>query len=253
VRHLIHRGSHGRIATDTTPIVYPYMKHANPPPPMTIVAPFIPVDFWKDMGWLNIPLDRQTTFVEPLCHPGGLLGGSPDGAPKMSKLQALAAARKKKAQEQKNGTGAEEVTKPMASLSIGKGNTESSGSGSVKPSNATPTPVMSGRENARTYPGLKRKDSSPHRRTSRPAEPIKDTFSHEATTPEVEAAAPSAFAMTMFGDATSSPRQSFAAAFTLPYSDPRLLSTDAFAGPSPDDVVIAAQLKGSAQRGIPRN
>lgn len=208
------------------------------------------------MGWLNVPLDRQTTFIEPLYPRGGLLGGNPDAAPKMSKLQALAAARKKKAQDQKNSVGAEEVTKPMSSLSIGtNGYGESSSTGGAKPANSTSPPGPVGKENARTYTGLKRKDSSPHRKTSRPSEPIKDTASpmDYETVPEVETAVPSAFAMTMFGESTSSLEQPLATSFTLPYSDPRLQSTDAFAGPSPDDVVIAAQSKGSAQPAIPRS
>lgn len=174
----------------------------------------------------------------------------------MSKLQALAAARKKKAQEQKNGGEPEEVTKPMAGLSVTESNAESSrDSGSVDPTQTTPAAATSGKSSLRAVPGLKRKDSSPHERTARPPEPIEDAIpmEHEdAAVPEVEEAAPSAFAMTMFGDGTSSAHQTFAAAFTLPYSHPRSQSTDAFAGPSPDDVVLAAQSKGLAQRAIPR-
>jgi elongation factor 1 alpha-like protein len=54
---------------------------------------------FHDMPWGNVPRHRMATFIAPLMPRGGLLGGS-GTAPKMSKLQALAAARKKKAQEQ---------------------------------------------------------------------------------------------------------------------------------------------------------
>jgi elongation factor 1 alpha-like protein len=55
---------------------------------------------FRDMPWGNIPMHRQTTFIPPRMPRGGLLGGS-GAPPKMSKLQALAAARKKKAEEKK--------------------------------------------------------------------------------------------------------------------------------------------------------
>lgn len=184
------------------------------------------------------------------------MGGNPDAAPKMTKLQALAAARKKNAQEQKNNAGASDVTKPMADLSLGakSGNDGSNagGSASALPSASRTT---SGKENTRKYPGLKRKDSSPHKQESRPPPSIPDTPSPPPIEPipEIEAAAPSAFAATMFGDTPPNLRQAPSAAFTLPYSDPHLQPTDdAFAGPSPDDQVLAAQSKGSAQPAIPR-
>ncbi|KAL2264661.1 hypothetical protein VTJ83DRAFT_7171 [Remersonia thermophila] len=60
---------------------------------------------FHDMPWGNVPAHRSTTFVPPLTPRGGLLGGS-GTAPKMSKLQALAAARKKKAQEQSAASNA---------------------------------------------------------------------------------------------------------------------------------------------------
>ncbi|KAH6843116.1 hypothetical protein B0I37DRAFT_212366 [Chaetomium sp. MPI-CAGE-AT-0009] len=56
--------------------------------------------FFQDMPWGNIPKHRETTFIAPQMPRGGLLGGS-GAPPKMSKLQALAAARKKKAEEKK--------------------------------------------------------------------------------------------------------------------------------------------------------
>ncbi|KAK4105248.1 hypothetical protein N658DRAFT_112639 [Parathielavia hyrcaniae] len=55
-------------------------------------------NLFQDMPWGNIPRHREAALVPPLIPRGGLLGGS-GTPPKMSKLQALAAARKKKAEE----------------------------------------------------------------------------------------------------------------------------------------------------------
>lgn len=185
------------------------------------------------------------------------MGGNPEAAPKMTKLQALAAARKKNAQERKNSAGASDVTKPMASLSLGA-KSGNDGSSAVGPASTAPSGsrTATGKENsARKYTGLKRKDSSPHKQESRPPASVPASPSPPPIEPipEIEAAAPSAFAATMFGDTPPSLRQAPSAAFTLPYSDPHLQPTDdAFAGPSPDDQVLAAQSKGSAQPAIPR-
>lgn len=57
------------------------------------------VDFFRDCPWLKIPTHhRGEIIVEPLLPPGGLAGGSSsgEGKGKVSKLAALAAARKKK-------------------------------------------------------------------------------------------------------------------------------------------------------------
>jgi elongation factor 1 alpha-like protein len=56
--------------------------------------------FFHDMPWGRIPKHRETTFIPPPTVRGGLLGGAGE-PPKLSKLQALAAARKKKAEEKK--------------------------------------------------------------------------------------------------------------------------------------------------------
>lgn len=199
--------------------------------PATCKKPFSFADFFKDMPWLNIPIERQTIFVEPLYPRGGLLGGSSDGAPKMSKLQALAAARKKKAQEQKSGSSG--VDKPMSELSI---------NGASKEEDITETAPKPSRE----FPLRKRKDSNPHEKPSKAPSPKKDVERVDPDTQmdiaPVDQAEPSAFASTMF----SSPMPSAPSAnlFTLPYTATATTATDPFAGPSPDDVVIAAQSKG---------
>jgi elongation factor 1 alpha-like protein len=198
------------------------------------------------MRWLQIPNERQTIFVERPYPHGGLLGGSPDAVPKMSKLQALAAARKKKAQEQRSSASMGVVEKPMEELAISH-TSENGDRGSS--SDAASSRARTG---PRTYPMRKRKNSSPHRKTPQPVDPVEQTslqpVENIMTVPSVEQAKPSAFANTMFGNSKPTPVHSPPRAlFTLPYTaNPSAQSTDAFAGPSPDDVVLAAQSKGSA-------
>lgn len=198
------------------------------------------------MRWLQIPSERQTIFVEPPYPRGGLLGGSPDAVPKMSKLQALAAARKKKAQEQKSSSSMEIVEKPIEELAIS--HTSENGDKGFSSGAAS----SAARTGPRTYPMRKRKNSSPHRKTSQPVDPVEQTSPQPVEiripAPYIEQAKPSAFACTMFGNSEPTPIHSPPRAlFTLPYlANTSAHSTDAFAGPSPDDVVLAAQSKGSA-------
>ena len=63
-------------------------------------------------------------------------------------------------------------------------------------------------------------------------------------------AEPSAFASTMFSSPV--PSAPSASLFTLPYIAATTAATDPFAGPSPDDVVIAAQSKGPTLSGNPK-
>jgi elongation factor 1 alpha-like protein len=218
----------------------------------TCTSSGIPMGFWDDMRWLNVPADRQTIFLEPLYPRGGLLGGSPDAAPKMSKLQALAAARKKKAQEQKNSTGPEDVDKPMADLSISQAIEDLATQPVQRPTAST------AKESPRTYPVRKRKNSDPHQKTSQPAQPEVPTSVEPVQLhiplPSIEQAKPSAFASIMFGSTEpNQSRHSTSSLFTLPYlANTSMNSTDAFAGPSPDDIVLAAQSKGSTHSANPQ-
>ncbi|KAK0120257.1 Hsp70 suppressor, GTPase facilitates ribosomal subunit dissociation [Cadophora gregata] len=201
-------------------------------------TPFSNADFFKDMPWLNAPQDRQAVFIPPLYPRGGLPGGSSDGAPKMSKLQALAAARKKKAQEQKSSESSG-VEKPLADLTLNLS------SGKEK------APTSPTKSTARGFPIRKRKDSNPHEKAVKPTvverepEPMPDVAMEDAALDQAE---PSAFANTMFSSnspTTTTPRPYSSNLFSLPYTSNSAVPTtaDPFAGPSPDDVVIAAQSK----------
>lgn len=207
----------------------------------TCSKPFSFADFFKDSPWLSIPIERQAVFIAPLYPRGGLLGGSPDAVPKVSKLQALAAARKKKAQEQKSAE-VSSVEKPMAGLSL----SENGEASSDKPASKT----------SRGFPMRKRKDSNPHEKAPKAPPPEQkieepDTDTRMDIEP-LQPAEPSAFANTMF---SSTSRQSADPVnlFSLPYaSNAAPTITDPFAGPSPDDVVIAAQSKGSTNPARPK-
>jgi elongation factor 1 alpha-like protein len=163
----------------------------------------------------------------------------------MSKLQALAAARKKRAQEEKSN-GVSGVEKPMAELSLTDkihGN---------KPEATKPTSAV--KQPSRGFPLRKRKNSNPHEKAlkaPKSTEKLPDGNDHAPLSIpylDLDQAEPSAFASTMFGSRDRFPINLPANLFTLPYTVTATpATTNPFAGPSPDDVVIAAQSKGSTK------
>ncbi|KAH8601455.1 P-loop containing nucleoside triphosphate hydrolase protein [Bisporella sp. PMI_857] len=212
---------------------------------------FLFANFFKDTPWLNIPLERCSVLIPPSHPKVGLLGGSSGGAPKVSKLQALAAARKKKAQEQRTpgqkpgaGLGLEE---PMKELHIAKEQHKS------EPAKNALESSPGSKQQSRSLPLRKRKDSNPHEKALK-APPIE--HEHEEQEPNIQVpstpvdqAEPSAFANTMFSS-IDRPHSSTANLFTLPYvATISTTATNPFAGPSPDDVVFAAQSKASKKGG----
>ncbi|OJJ45509.1 hypothetical protein ASPZODRAFT_119957 [Penicilliopsis zonata CBS 506.65] len=63
-------------------------------------VPFSAAEFFRDSPWLNVPEHRKADIIVEPLHPRlGLLGGAPEAGGKVSKLAALAAARKKKESE----------------------------------------------------------------------------------------------------------------------------------------------------------
>ena len=213
--------------------------------PATRSRPLDYKDFFKDIPWLNVPMERQAVFVEPLYPRLGLLGGSSDGSPKMSKLQALAAARKKQAQEKKSSSSG--VESPMFELSLnGKSKQEE-----------TSTDSEPAKQPSRGFPLRKRKDSTPHEMSLKAPPRKKDMEMADQDTrmesAPIDLAEPSAFASTMFSSPVpSAPSVNL---FTLPYTatTSTATATDPFAGPSPDDVVIAAQSQGPRPSGKLKN
>ena len=203
-----------------------------------------------DMPWGNVPKHRQTLFIEPPKLPGGLLGGS-GAPPKLSKLQQLAAARKKKVEEKQSEEKVEGVRTKMSDLglnsSLGKKENIALGGGPNKrQKTAEATPPSS-------TPSLGR-----DRRQQPVHEPmdVDDAGKDAASDPRVELrvvledasvvppAAPSAFAKTLFGSPSNAPTVPQRDFFALPFASHPAVQ-GAFSGPSPDDVVFAAQAKGS--------
>ena len=219
--------------------------------PEICTKPFSIAEFFKDSPWLNIPFERQAILIAPLYPRGGLLGGAPEEK-KMSKLQALAAARKKKAQEQK-GEISERIEKPMAGLSLLNGakpdeRVEPKFNKAEKDSSTVP------KQHARGFPVRKRKDSNPHEKSPKAQPPKPEEQEENVNSIEImpiDQAEPSEFANTMFSSITR-PATEPASLFTLPYVAKATILTDPFSGPSPDDIVLAAQSKGSAISGKPK-
>lgn len=187
--------------------------------------------FFSDMPWMNVPEDRRTVFFGPQrTLGGGLLGGS-SAPPKMSKLQALAAARKRKAEEKRSESNPEETA----------------------PKEATPTEMVQ-RGVAKMKIAQKEVDRSPS-----PATPstITDTASslppsvdgafetQEPPQPPIPKAQPSAFAQALLNNdsASEAPSRLYPPPW-MAYTTPDALR-EAFSKPSPDDVVLAAQSQGS--------
>ncbi|KAI6284469.1 hypothetical protein MCOR21_008561 [Pyricularia oryzae] len=209
-----------------------------------------PMSFWfDDMPWLNIPDHRRAEFIAPELPRGGLLGGS-GAAPKMSKLQALAAARKKKASDKKFEETEPSPEQQMGSLSLN--------SSEIK---LPATPKLGALAKRRNEAASVSSDYRPPQSVvmSQPEVPTMDGAADEmgtrTTSNETElntnvVAEPSAFACTLLGprsNSVSSHKQQ-QQSFGLPYlvMDPSI--SDIFSRPSPDDRVMTAQ----AQAGKPK-
>lgn len=195
----------------------------------------VPSWYFDDMPWFNTPQDRQTVFIEPDRPRGGLLGGAEE-PPKMSKLQALAAARKRKNEEKKEQ---ERVTKGIKTLSLAdqKENKPPVRRQAFKPPTITPV--------------AKPVEPEPEPEPQSEPEPVKDSpkdndiyKQHLADVVIIPPRArPSAFAQTLCGSAPAQPPQR--EFFPMPYTLSPLFNPKAFAEPSPDEIVLAAQAKGS--------
>lgn len=216
---------HGRLSNEHTSIM-------DLPPALGV-----PAWHFDDMPWMSVPEERQTVFIEPERPRGGLLGGG-DGPPKMSKLQALAAARKKKTEEKKE---LERAERGLERLSINESQKENQ-------------PIL-GQVHQAPEPTLQVK--SPPKEESTEVAAITDNHQKDIdSTPKgwfmdedlpvmTPRATPSAFARTLFGSAPSkAPRPD--EIFAMPYTSSPIYVAEAFAEPSPDDVVLAAQAKGSS-------
>jgi len=181
---------------------------------------------------------------------GGLLGG----APKMSKLAALAAAKKKEAEEKRKPSESKEVSAETSrAVSLLDRLVTKKDSTVETSSSKTETPVITNSKLAfRKKPPVQKK-----------SEPVVSESAIEETIParpkQNLRAPPSSFAQALLGsqDDTSSGggvmedsqppikrRRSVIASFGLPYAESKIFTAaDPFSKPSPDDVVLNAQSK----------
>ncbi|TGJ77118.1 hypothetical protein E0Z10_g10764 [Xylaria hypoxylon] len=204
-------------------------------------------EFFHDMPWLNIPNGHRTVFIEPPRPFGGLLGGSSSSG-KMSKLQALAAARKKKAEDQKSENRKTQFSeKDVAPATAKESNRPISGILAAR---------LSSREDVKPFPihTKARVESTPDGTTEYPDAVMTQTCisDHSVTTDPpldpLQLAAPSAFARTLLGSSTSWAAPVPRIQYPIPYMSLTSSVADAFSEPSPDDVVLTAQSKASNKK-----
>ncbi len=209
-------------------------------------------DFFKDSPWLDIPIERRgEILIEPLYPRGGLLGGSSSqGTGKISKLAALAAARKKKDQgrSQDGSSGASNTSVALLDRLSGKAKSTSETPG--RPSSETqiskdrkqePIPAHSDP----LYSARIRKCSVPNEeeKVAEVLETPATEFQELKQLVVVPVAAPSMFAKVMFGMADAvyerQSKRMKRIIFALPQGPDAEINP--FAGPSPDDEVSRAQ------------
>ncbi|KAL9103983.1 MAG: hypothetical protein Q9163_001045, partial [Psora crenata] len=218
--------------------------------PPLFSEPLSAADFFKDSPWLNVPRYRQAQIlVEPCYPPGRLLGGSSrqEGGPPKSKLAALAAARRKEHHTAKNVHSSTSSVALLDKLNLKSDSPDSAllhnqDSTNKRIPQKTPDP------NPRKYVSRQRRSPTPphtdsqSRLTTSPAEAQNTAEITQAMI--IPIASPSLFAKAMFGRPPPEPHH-------VTCLDPsRLLAMpsnemnangDAFADPSPDDVVLRSQ------------
>ena len=224
--------------------------------------------FFNDAPWCNIPSDRQgEILVEPLYPRGRLMGGSSlQNDTKVSKLTALAAARRKK-ENVRPRSGA--ITSSVALLDkLGsKMSLETSNELAVASKTATARPLSPVQVDtlriSRKYPVRERDalNNDTARDTITSVESIVSEKKRDPNPLSIPIALPSAFARTILGqsfEGVPTPGQNNSCCglvrtpyqFSLHVADAKM---DAFAEPSPDDVILKAQTSKGLLHGNRRN
>ena len=215
--------------------------------PVTFVRPPSASDYFRDISWHldEIPTSQLSKMVPDPDHlRARLLGGSS----KPSKLAALAAARKKKEEEKRTETPTPEsaqsdrVVALLDRLSVKKENESPLGSSTKR------TKFIPSRQKEQNQQAA---DASTRDDQMKQARPIVE----ERPIPVADIRAmPSMFAKAICKQpaadkhlaTAATHRRRWSNAFFLPYiHNPSFIETNPFAGPSPDDVVLQAQSKGS--------
>ncbi|EPS41099.1 hypothetical protein H072_4950 [Dactylellina haptotyla CBS 200.50] len=203
----------------------------------------IPPGFWDDTPFGAVPCYRLSELLPPPmpvdCRTSGLLGGS-GVQPKTSKLAALAKARSKAKAEKAAEAGAESRTAVslLDRLSKKKTDTPPTISPAAKASTTTSTPA------APPVPDQLHEKATPD--TPKDEKPI-ETLATPSSEPDLlPKAQPSGFAMSMFGNRISGLFSDGIANSQIycsvaPSQKAAAKAKQGFEGPSPDDVVMAAQ------------
>ncbi|KAL8656937.1 MAG: hypothetical protein Q9226_002426 [Calogaya cf. arnoldii] len=176
-------------------------------------VPFSAQAFFADAPWRNVPPERQgEILIQPLYPQGGLRGGSfGAGDAKISKIAALAAARKKKENEkhvsvESQGSNASVAMLQKLDAKARNGTTSDlkEPTNSERDAPSVATKLLSTRQ-SRKYPS-KRRDLSPTGTSGNEALGQPPALASESGNSVLEAipdpnptAAPSTFARTMFG------------------------------------------------------
>ncbi|KAK2594053.1 hypothetical protein QQS21_008238 [Conoideocrella luteorostrata] len=224
---------------------------------------YLKPDF-SDMPWMNTPQRRQATMIAPVHPRGGLLGGVGE-TPKMSKLQALAAARKKKTDEKKALNKSEHAESGMKRLSIAddtqKENRKAASSpakrlrGPDEPTLLARSPIRHGGAyqdiSEHQEDGVAYNKANVNKEAAKDSTsfPISESQDESASTPILKSS-PSAFAKTLFGSTPGNHQANRPAFYALPYASSSSFLTAAFSEPSPDDVVLAAQAKAGKKTAV---
>ncbi|OQE05719.1 hypothetical protein PENVUL_c022G05446 [Penicillium vulpinum] len=237
---------------------------AYPAPPST--AHFSSADFFRDCPWLNVPSHRKADIlIEPLYPRLGLLGGAPESGGKLSKLAALAAARKKREGE-KAPSLPEASTPPTPKFEQSKitsldlpGTSRSlrdrlAASGRSTPKASEGSGSLRRLANPSSSPPIPEQPTSGTRKpsVSEVSESMQKVVLEAKEEPELQQrvltirASPSTFASTIVGAATGptaaepSHLHSNSSDLLRIYGQDHAEPFD-FAAPSPDDVVLNAQ------------
>lgn len=215
--------------------------------------------FFRDCPWGNVPEHRQGEIIVERIHPrGGLLGGSG----KMSKLAALAKARKEKAAAEKKQDGEEKASVSLLARLAPKA-----------PARA-PTPISKSslpptQESKQEIKQKTKQIIMPEPQPESEPEKIAAASSQGLGHPEEPKTffpilkdksiympqftsllgSPSSFALSFFGERISTIKMNTTNQETFAISGaPTAAQAKAFSEPSPDDIVIAAQ---SGSKGSP--
>lgn len=216
--------------------------------------PFSSGDFFKDCPWLDIPLRRRAEIVEERLRPrGGLLGGSSSNSiHKVSKLAALAAARRKRENEkaiEANSEATNSTIMLLDTLSNRRDHPEKSSFSPVENDRSSTQTIKQDKlhqeKSPKNYATRKSQNSSPPPKES--SEVSEPTLSVNEVPQETAQtlAKPSPLACIVLGSAHGSVDSSYRPqiSFFCPAADFGLNNAESnpFIGPSPDDIVARAQ------------